>query len=79
MALFVGIDVSKDKFDACGIGEAGERVFSLAAAMDRKGFEKLLLHLKGKECSRSRPRIDRLLSHCPLLLSYRKRPSSCHH
>ena len=51
MALFVGIDVSKDKFDACGIGEAGERVFSLAAAMDRKGFEKLLLHLKGKECS----------------------------
>ncbi len=47
MALFVGIDVSKDKFDACGIGEAGEKIFSLAAAMDRKGFEKLLLSPEG--------------------------------
>ena len=51
MALFVGINVAKDKFDACGIGEGGEKVFSLTATMDRKGFEKLLLHLKGKECS----------------------------
>ena len=51
MALFVGIDVAKDKFDACGIGEEGEKVFSLTATMDRQGFEKLLLHLKGKECS----------------------------
>ena len=25
MALFVGIDVAKDKFDACGIGEVGRR------------------------------------------------------
>jgi hypothetical protein len=23
MSLFVGIDVSKEKFDACGIGEQG--------------------------------------------------------
>jgi transposase len=51
MALFVGIDVSKDKFDACGIGQGGEKIFSLTATMDREGFEKLLLHLKGKECS----------------------------
>jgi len=45
MALFVGIDVAKDKFDACGIGEGGEKVFSLTATMDRKGFEKLIFHL----------------------------------
>ncbi len=46
MALYVGIDVSKDKFDACGIGERGEKVFTLSSPMDRKGFEKLMLHLK---------------------------------
>jgi transposase len=50
MALFVGIDVAKDKFDACGIGGDGEKVFSLTASMDREGFEKLLIHLKGS-CS----------------------------
>ena len=49
MALFVGIDVSKDTFDACGIGEGGETRFSLASSMDRKGFEKLLAHLKGRD------------------------------
>ena len=27
MALFVGIDVSKEKFDACGIGDDGKKVF----------------------------------------------------
>jgi transposase len=46
MTLFVGIDVSKEKCDACGIGEGGEKVFSLTSTMDRKGFEKLLVHLK---------------------------------
>ncbi len=46
MALYVGIDVSKDKFDACGIGESGKKVFSLTATMDRNGFEKLVLQLK---------------------------------
>jgi len=45
MALFVGIDVSKEKFDACEIGEGGEKVFSLSSPMDRTGFEKLILHL----------------------------------
>ena len=48
MALFVGIDVSKEKFDACGIGGEGKKVFSLTASMDRKGFEKLVFHLKGR-------------------------------
>ncbi len=47
MALFVGIDVSKEKFDACGIGEEGEKIFSLVASMDRSGFEKLVLQLNG--------------------------------
>ncbi|MGD0661327.1 MAG: IS110 family transposase [Syntrophorhabdales bacterium] len=46
MALFVGIDVAKDKFDACGIGEEGEKVFSLTATMDKKGFENLIFHLR---------------------------------
>jgi transposase len=47
MALFVGIDVAKDKFDACGLGEEGEKLFSLTTTMDKKGFEKLIFHLKG--------------------------------
>lgn len=42
---FIGIDVSKDKFDACGISGDEERLFQLSATMDRKGFEKLKGHL----------------------------------
>ncbi len=42
---FVGIDVSKDKFDACGIREDGAKLFQFSALMDRKGFEKLRSHL----------------------------------
>jgi len=45
MNCFVGIDVSKEKFDACGIGEQGEKVFSLACTMDREGFKKFTLCL----------------------------------
>jgi len=45
MALFVGIDVSKEKFDACGIGDDGTKVFSVTCPMNREGFEKLVLHL----------------------------------
>jgi len=41
---FVGIDVSKDKFDACGITGEGTKLFQISAAMDRKGFEKLKRH-----------------------------------
>lgn len=48
MALFVGIDVSKDKFDACGIGQGGDKVFSLSCSMDKKGFEKLTVPLRGR-------------------------------
>ncbi len=56
MALFVGIDVAKDKCDACGIGEGGEKIFSLTSSMDRKGFEKLMAHLN------DRPGVSLLLS-----------------
>ena len=42
MSFFVGLDVSKEKFDACGIGEKGEKVFTLTCSMDREGFEKLI-------------------------------------
>jgi transposase len=45
MALFVGIDVSKEKFDACGIGDDGKKVFSATCPMNREGFEKLILQL----------------------------------
>jgi transposase len=39
--VFVGIDISKEKFDACGIKADGTRLFQCSVAMDRKGFEKL--------------------------------------
>ena len=38
---FVGIDVSKDKFDACGITGDEAKLFQFSTTMDRKGFEKL--------------------------------------
>ena len=42
---FVGIDVSKDKFDACGIRGDEAKLFQFSTTMDRKGFEKLKGHL----------------------------------
>jgi transposase len=45
MALFVGIDVSKEKFDACGIDGEGKKAFSVSCPMNREGFEKLVLQL----------------------------------
>ena len=42
---FVGIDISKDKFDACGITREEAKLFQISATMDRKGFEKLKKHL----------------------------------
>jgi len=35
---FVGIDVSKDKFDACGITCEGAKLFQISTSMDRKGL-----------------------------------------
>jgi transposase len=48
---FVGIDISKDKFDACGIMKDETRHFQISTAMDRKGFEKLKKHLVGLHSS----------------------------
>jgi len=45
MALYVGIDVSKEKFDACGIGDEGKKQFSLSCSMNRAGFDKLVVQL----------------------------------
>jgi len=42
---FLGIDVSKETFDACCITRHGERLFNLSASMDRKGFEELIKQL----------------------------------
>ena len=42
---FLGIDVSKETFDACCIPVHGERLFNLSASMDRKGFEELTKQL----------------------------------
>ena len=39
---FLGIDVSKETFDACCIPSHGERLFNLSTSMDRKGFEELI-------------------------------------
>ena len=41
----VGIDVSKDKFDACGITDEEAKLFQISTSMDRKGFEKLKRNL----------------------------------
>ena len=51
MNFFVGVDVSKEKFDACCIGEHGEKVFSLMCSMDRGGFEKFILQLPEDKAS----------------------------
>ena len=45
LICFVGIDISKDKFDACGITGEETKLFQFSATMDRKGFEKLKEHL----------------------------------
>ncbi len=42
---FVGIDISKDKFDTCGITGDEVKLFQFSATMDRKGFDKLKGHI----------------------------------
>lgn len=43
--LFLGIDISKEKFDACCIGSNGEKRFRMSASMSREGFEELLMQV----------------------------------
>jgi len=42
---FLGIDVSKETFDASCINTEGERLFSLSTSMNREGFEDLIEEL----------------------------------
>ena len=42
---FLGIDVSKETFDASCINTKGERLFSLSSSMNRKGFEEIIKEL----------------------------------
>ena len=49
---FLGIDISKDKFDACCIGKNGEKHFHLSCSMDRTGFEKLVSRLEALPISK---------------------------
>ena len=42
---FLGIDISKDKFDAYCVDVNGEKQFYLSCSMDRAGFEKLVGHM----------------------------------
>ncbi len=44
---FLGIDISKDKFDAHCIDMNGKKQFYLSCSMDRTGFEKLVNCLEG--------------------------------
>jgi transposase len=43
--MYVGIDVSKEKFDVCAIGDEGNKLFSLSCPMNREGFDKLVTRL----------------------------------
>ena len=42
---FLGIDISKETFDACCISGQGEKAFSISTSMDREGFEELMKQL----------------------------------
>ena len=43
---FLGVDISKDKFDAYCIDMNGEKQFYLSCSMDRTGFEKLVSRME---------------------------------
>lgn len=44
---FLGIDISKETFDAYCTGTGGEKLFQVSASMDRAGFDELLRRLSG--------------------------------
>ncbi len=47
--IFLGIDISKEKFDACCIGSNGEKLFRVSASMSRGGFDELLMKVSSIE------------------------------
>lgn len=48
---FLGIDISKETFDACCINGQGDQVFNISASMDKKGFEGLIEQLSSQAVS----------------------------
>ena len=44
-SFFLGIDISKEKFDVCCTGSNGEKLFRVSASMSRDGFDELLKKL----------------------------------
>ncbi len=81
MALYVGIDVSKEKFDACGIGDEGKKLFSLSCSMNRDGFEKLVVQLTKMNAAALLLGMESTASYhiASVFLSYRKRLPRCHY
>jgi len=49
---FLGIDISKETYDACCITSHGDRLFNLSVSMDRKGFEELIKQLSALSITR---------------------------
>jgi transposase len=43
VSYFLGIDISKEKFDACCIGSNGDKRFWMSASMSREGFDELVM------------------------------------
>ena len=39
LKIFLGIDISKEKFDACCIGSNGEKLFRVSASMKRRAVD----------------------------------------
>jgi transposase len=70
MALYVGIDVSKEKFDACGIGDEGKKMFSLTCSMNREGFDKLVLQLGARRAASLLLGMESTASYHSALFSY---------
>jgi transposase len=50
--IFLGIDISKDKFDACCIDHTGETLFRVSLSMDKTGFEELIKKLSSHSVSK---------------------------
>ena len=67
---FIGIDVSKDKFDTCGITGDGSKLFQFSATMDRKGFEKLKRQLAAVSISSALIWMESTASYHVNLFSY---------
>ena len=50
--MFLGIDISKEKFDACCIDKSGEKLFRLSLLMEREGLDELSKKLSSLSVSK---------------------------